>query len=45
MKLAGDVARMWERMDAYSILVERPEGKRHLARFRCRWDGNVKMVF
>jgi hypothetical protein len=30
MKLAGHVARMGERMDAYSILVGGPEGKRQL---------------
>jgi hypothetical protein len=43
MKLAGHVACMG--MDAYSILVDRPEGKRQFASLRCRWDGNIKMDF
>jgi hypothetical protein len=36
---------MGERMDAYSILVAGPEGKRQLGSLRCRWDGNIKKDF
>jgi hypothetical protein len=25
------------------ILLGKPEGKRPLGRFRCRWDDNIKM--
>jgi hypothetical protein len=27
----------------YRILVRRPEGKRPLGRYRCRWEDNIKM--
>jgi hypothetical protein len=27
----------------YEDLVGKPEGKRALATFRCRWDDNIKM--
>jgi hypothetical protein len=37
MKWAGHVARMGEVRGAYSILVERPEGRRPLGRPRRRW--------
>jgi hypothetical protein len=30
-------------MNAYRILVGKPEGKRPLRRPRCRWVGNIKM--
>jgi hypothetical protein len=30
MRRAGNVARMWEKMNAYRILVGKPEGKRPL---------------
>jgi hypothetical protein len=33
---------MGENRNAYTILVEKPEGKRPLGRRRCRWD-NMKM--
>jgi hypothetical protein len=29
--------------NTYSILVRNPEGKRPLRRYRCRWEGNIKM--
>jgi hypothetical protein len=39
MKLAGHVARMGEKRNAYRLLVVKPEGKRHLGRQRrCRAD-------
>jgi hypothetical protein len=43
MRLAGRVARMEEGRGVYSVLVERPEGKRPLGRPRRRWEDNIKM--
>jgi hypothetical protein len=43
MRWAGHVARMGERRNAYSILAEKPEGKRPLGRPRGRWVDNIKM--
>jgi hypothetical protein len=37
MKLAGHVARMREKRNAYRILFGKPEGKRPLGRPRRRW--------
>jgi hypothetical protein len=34
---------MGERSCVYTILVERPEGKRPLQRPRRRWEDNIKM--
>jgi hypothetical protein len=34
---------MGEVRGAYSILVERPEGRRPLGRPRRRWEDNIKM--
>jgi hypothetical protein len=34
---------MVERMNAYRILVENPEGKRPLGRPRRRWVDNIKI--
>jgi hypothetical protein len=31
---------VWETV-AYRVLVGRPEGKRQLARPRCRWENNI----
>jgi hypothetical protein len=43
MQWAGYVARMGEVRNVYSILVGNPEGKRPLARRKCRWEDPVKM--
>jgi hypothetical protein len=43
MRWARHVARMWEKRNAYRILVGKPEGKRPLGRPRRRWVGNIKM--
>jgi hypothetical protein len=43
MRLAGHVARMREKMNAYRILVGKPEVKRPLGRPRRRWVDNIKM--
>jgi hypothetical protein len=34
---------MGEKMNAYRILVGKPEGKRPLGRLRRRWVDNIKM--
>jgi hypothetical protein len=34
---------MWEKRNAYRILVAKPEGKRPLGRPRCRWVDNINM--
>ena len=34
---------MWDRRDAYRVLVGRCEGKRPLERPRRRWEDNIKM--
>jgi len=39
----GHVARMGERRGMYSVLVEKPEGKRRLGKPRRSWDDNIKM--
>jgi hypothetical protein len=39
---AGHVAGI-EKMEAYSILVGKPDGKTPLGRSRSRWKDNIKM--
>jgi hypothetical protein len=34
---------MWERRNAYRILMGKPEGKRPLGKPRLRWVDNIKM--
>ncbi|KAJ4443916.1 hypothetical protein ANN_05703 [Periplaneta americana] len=43
LRWAGHVARMGESRNAYSVLVGRPEGIRHLWRPRRRWEDNIKI--
>ena len=38
----GHVARMGQNM--YTVLVEKPEGKRQLAKPRCRWNKILKWI-
>jgi hypothetical protein len=38
---AGHAARMWEKRNAYRILVGKPEGKKPLGRTRRRWVDNM----
>jgi hypothetical protein len=33
---------VWERSDAYRVLVEKPEGSRPFGRPRHRWEDNIK---
>jgi hypothetical protein len=37
------VALLGDRRCAYRALVWKPEGKRSLARYRRRWEDNIKM--
>jgi hypothetical protein len=43
MKWAEQVVRIGAKRNAYRILVGKPEGKRPLARPRCRLVDNIKM--
>jgi hypothetical protein len=43
MRMAGHVARMVAKWNAYRILVGKPEGKRQLGRPRRMWVDNIKM--
>jgi hypothetical protein len=43
MRKAGHVARMWEKRNAYRLLVGKPEGRRLLGRTRRRWMDNIRM--
>jgi hypothetical protein len=43
MGWAGHVERMGEKINAYRILVGKPEGNRPLERYRCWWEDNIKM--
>jgi len=36
---------MGDKRNAYKILVEKPEGKTPLGRYRRRWPGDIKMDF
>jgi hypothetical protein len=33
-----------ENMNAYRILVGKPEGKRPLGRTRCRWEDSIRWI-
>jgi hypothetical protein len=43
MRLAGNLERSIEEINAYRILVGRPEGKKQLRRPRHRWEVNNKL--
>jgi hypothetical protein len=40
---AGNVARIGEGRNAYTVLVGRPEGKRPLERPRRSWEDNIRL--
>jgi hypothetical protein len=42
--LAGLIARIGEKRNAYILLVVKPEGKRPLGRPRRRWVDNIRMA-
>jgi hypothetical protein len=41
MRWVGHVARMAEERNVYRVLMGNPEGKRPLARPRCRWEDGI----
>jgi hypothetical protein len=43
MRWAEHLARIGEKMTAYSLLVEKPDGKRPLERARRRWVDDIRM--
>jgi hypothetical protein len=43
MRWKGHVARVVEIRNAYSILVGKSEGRRHLVGSRRRWEDNIRM--
>ena len=43
LRWAGHVACVEQSRNAFRVLVEIPEGKRHLGRLRRRWDHNITM--
>jgi hypothetical protein len=43
MRMAGHVARMGEKRNAYRLLMGKPKGKRPLGRPRRRWVDNIMM--
>jgi hypothetical protein len=43
MRWAGHVARMGEKINAYMLLVGKPEGRRPLRRRGRRWVDNIRM--
>jgi hypothetical protein len=43
MRWAGHVSRMWEKRNAYMLLVRKPEGERPLGSPRRGWVDNIKM--
>jgi hypothetical protein len=45
MICAGHVTIMGQKMNAYRILVEKPERKRPLGGLRLRWEDNIKINF
>jgi hypothetical protein len=45
MRWAGHVARMETKINAYRLLVGKPEGKRLVGRPRSRWRDNIKVYF
>jgi hypothetical protein len=45
MRWAKHVACIGDSREMYKVLVGKNEGKRQLARSRCRWEDNIKMNF
>jgi hypothetical protein len=43
MRLAGHVAHMGEKRNAYRVLLGKPEGKRPPRRPRRKWEDNIEM--
>jgi len=45
LKWLGHVVHMGDIINAYLILVGKPEGKRPVGRPRRRWEDNIRMDF
>jgi hypothetical protein len=43
VRLAGYVAPMGKKRNAYRILMGKPEGRRPLGRPKCRWVNNIEI--
>jgi hypothetical protein len=43
IRWAGHVESMMKRRGAYRILVEKPEGKKPIGKYRHRWEDNIKI--
>jgi hypothetical protein len=43
MRWAGHVACLGKKKRAYRVLMGKPEGKKSLGRYRCRWEVNIKV--
>jgi hypothetical protein len=43
MRMAGHIAHIDERRDAYGVLVGKPGGRRPVGRYRHRWEDSIKM--
>jgi hypothetical protein len=41
--MGGHVARRGKRINAYKILVRKPEGRRPLGTLRHKWEHSIKM--
>jgi hypothetical protein len=44
MRWVGHVAHLRERRVAQRVFVGKSEGKRPLARLRCRWEDNINVI-
>jgi hypothetical protein len=42
MRWTGHVARIWEKRNAYRLLVGKSEGKRSLGKPKRRWVNNIR---
>jgi hypothetical protein len=43
MRRAGHVTCLEEKRGTCRVLVGKPEEKRQLGRFRCRWEDNIEL--
>jgi predicted small integral membrane protein len=43
MRWEGHVAWMGRGRDVYGVFRGKPEGKRQLGSYRCRWEDNIEM--
>ena len=43
IKFAGHVERIGEMINAYKVLVDKPEGNRPIGKSKRRWEDNIKL--